>query len=100
LFDGDGSIGTTIELTQKRFILVRWLLMSCGGRFDERQMNGTGTYYRWRLSGKKNKEKFLLDIIPHLLLKKEKAKNLLASLRASNQGSATTDMLGVYEARR
>jgi len=93
LFDGDGSIGTTVELTQKRLILVRWLLMSYGGRFDERQMNGGKTYFRWRLSGRKNKRDFLLDIIPHLILKKEKAKNLLASLRASIEGSATTDML-------
>lgn len=93
LFDGDGSIGSTIELTQKRLILMRWMLMNCGGRFDERQMAGK-TYFRWRLSGRKNKHDFLLDVIPHLILKKDKAKSLLASLRASEQGSATTDMLG------
>jgi hypothetical protein len=83
LFDGDGSIGSSIELTQRRLILMRWLLMNYGGRFDERRMNGDKTYYRWRLSGKKNKHDFLLDVIPHLILKKEKAVNLLASLRAS-----------------
>lgn len=83
LFDGDGSIGVSIELMQKRLILMRWLLMNYGGRFDERRMNGDKAYYRWRLSGKKNKHDFLLDVIPHLILKKEKAVNLLASLRAS-----------------
>jgi hypothetical protein len=93
LFDGDGSIGVSIELTQKRLILVRWLLAHYGGRFDERSMNGGKTYFRWRLSGRKNKHDFLLDVIPHLILKKDRAKNLLASLRASEQGSATTEML-------
>jgi hypothetical protein len=92
IFDGDGSIGQSIELTQKRLILMRWFLMCFGGRFDQRSMNGGKIYFRWRLSGKKNKKLFLLDLIPHLLLKKEKAKQLLA-LICINKGSATTDIL-------
>ncbi|VVB52041.1 LAGLIDADG endonuclease [uncultured archaeon] len=90
VFDGDGSIGQSVELTQKRLILMRWFLMCFGGRFDQRSMNGGKTYFRWRLSGKKNKKEFLLDLVPHLLLKKEQAKNLLNSIE---KGSATTDML-------
>jgi predicted CopG family antitoxin len=93
LFDGDGTIGASIELTQKRFVLMRWLLMNYGGRFNERRMNGDKTYYRWRLSGMKNKHDFLLDVIPHLILKKDRAIDLLTSIQASKQGSATTEML-------
>jgi hypothetical protein len=83
MFDGDGSIGTTVELTQKRLVSMRWLLMCFGGQFQERRMNGDKTYYRWRLSGKKNKEQFLLRLIPYLLLKQKRAKDLLESLRKS-----------------
>ena len=94
VFDGDGSIGQSVELTQKRFLLMRWFLMCFGGRFDQRSMNGGKTYFRWRLSGKKNKELFLLRLIPYLVVKKHNANKLLISLRASS-GSATTDMLSV-----
>ena len=98
LFDGDGSIGSTVEVTQKRLILIRWLLMCFGGRFQERRMNGDKTYYRWYLSGKKNKEQFLLRLIPYLLLKKRAAIDLLETLRLrSIESSATTDMLGIFE---
>ena len=83
MFDGDGSIGTTVELTQKRLVPMRWILMCFGGQFQERRMNGDKTYYRWRLSGKKNKEQFLLRLIPYLLLKQKQAKDLLESLRQS-----------------
>jgi hypothetical protein len=93
LFDGDGSFGVSIEITQKRLILMRWFMAHYGGRFRERTMNEGKTYFRWYLSGRKNKHDFLLDVIPHLILKKEKAKSMLSSLRASEQGSATTDML-------
>jgi hypothetical protein len=96
LFDGDGSIGSSVEITQKRILLMRWLLMCFGGRFNQRSMNGGKTFFRWRLSGKKNKELFLLDLIPHLVIKRDSARALLASLRAS-KSSATTDMLSTSQ---
>lgn len=101
ILDGDGSIyNKIIEIGSSDFFLVRWLLANFGGRFYTKVTANKKLFYNWRLSGRSNKEKFLLRVIPYLIIKRDKAKDLLALLRADLKGnpvedSATTDMSGV-----
>jgi hypothetical protein len=103
ILDGDGSIyKTTIEIGSIEFFLVRWLLANFGGRFYTKVTANKKLFYIWRLSGRYNKEKFLLRVLPYLIVKRDKAKELLAFLRTIHvecpvDDSATTDTLSVTE---
>lgn len=106
IVDGEGSIliskwersdssGMKTELRIKicntNFTLIKWLMANFGGRFrvdvNNRRHGAYSTpqrsrpLYEWGMSGKANKEKFLLGIIPHLLLKREQAMLALEYLR-------------------
>lgn len=85
VLDGDGSIyGKIIEIGSSDFFLIRWLLANFGGRFYTKVTANQKSFYTWRLSGRKNKEMFLLQILPYLILKRNKAKDLLALLRTTH----------------
>jgi hypothetical protein len=90
--DGDGSIcgtyhrGLNISIVSTDFVVIKWLMANYGGRFHARQRNPKHKLiYQWFVSGSKNKEKFLLDVIPHLLLKRDRAKMLLEIIRLRQQ---------------
>lgn len=74
-----------IRINNTDFRLIKWLMHNFGGRFQSQANNrgfkNTKTLYSWYLSGKANKEKFLLGVLPHLLLKKEQAQIALNFLR-------------------
>lgn len=86
--DGDGAItgtyhrGMNICICTTDFILIKFLLAAYGGKFYARNRSlATKTIYQWFVSGNRNKERLLLDIIPYLLLKKDRAIALLEILR-------------------
>jgi hypothetical protein len=66
--------------------LMRWLVKNVGGKYYTRTANGYGkkpgkTQYVWHPSGAKNREKFLLGVLPYLVIKEEQAKVALEFLR-------------------
>lgn len=68
--------------------LMKWLLGNFGGTFYARENNPSGwtkTYsrriYKWTISGRKNKENFLLGVLPYLVIKDEQAKVALEFIR-------------------
>lgn len=91
--DGDGSIlgavpqAPSLSVTSVRFASIKWFLAHFGGkfytiapRFREGAKN-IRTSYTWRLSGNRNKQLFLLQILPYLILKKDQARLTLEALR-------------------
>ena len=90
----DGCSGERFELGIKisntDFRLIKWLLHNFGGRFQTDVSNRKGRgfsslraklLYQWKLSGSKNKEKFLLGVIPYMIIKQEQAKLALEWVR-------------------
>ena len=93
IMDGEGSFSIYYNKTSKQhmaritvgntsFVLIEYLMHNFGGKFyklEPEQLKGYNRkpMYSWRLSGNKNKEKFLLGILPHLVIKKEQAKLFL-----------------------
>lgn len=92
ILDGEGTIALCFYRQKERpseyvrlevrinntdFRLIKWLMHNFGGRFqaqaNDRGFKNTRVLYSWYLSGKANKEKFLLGILPHLQLKREQA---------------------------
>jgi hypothetical protein len=82
----DGCSGERLEMSIKisntNFDLIKWLLHNFGGRFQTDLSNREGRgfsskrakpLYQWKLSGSKNKERFLLGILPHMIIKREQA---------------------------
>jgi hypothetical protein len=59
--------------------LMRWLISNVGGRFYLRTKTSLSKkpQYAWVPSGKKNREQFLLGILPYLVIKKKQAELLL-----------------------
>jgi hypothetical protein len=104
ILDGEGTICATIyehhneterrleiQISNTNVDLMKWLLGNFGGRFDSRYKNtGFGknsrkTLYTWRLSGNKNKEKFLLGVLPHLIIKRKQVTLALQWVRIIGQ---------------
>jgi hypothetical protein len=97
IVDGEGSIviyphkdrkvfTAEIVIPNTSLVLMKWLVSNFGGKFNVFQPKNLHGYnrkllYRWRASGKKNRENILLGIIPYLVIKKEQAKVLLEFLR-------------------
>lgn len=63
--------------------LMQWLISNFGGRYyswePENRRQKTG--YLWRPSGKKNQERFLLGILPYLVIKRRQAELALEYTR-------------------
>lgn len=90
MIDAEGSIciyksgqyNVDIVIPNTSLKLMKWLVLNFGGRFNAFQPENLQGFnrkvlYRWRPSGKKNRENFLLGIIPHLIIKLEQAKIVL-----------------------
>lgn len=75
------QLDMTIVNTNER--LVKWLLHHFGGRYYLRAAARPQhkPCFRWRITGKANKEKILLGILPHLIMKQEQAKIALEFVR-------------------
>ena len=104
IFDGGGSISIhkangvgnssyrlQIVIYNTSIPLMKWLLGNFGGTFYSRDNNPSGwgkTYHskicKWTISGRKNKERFLLGILPYLIIKSEQVKVGLEFLRLEN----------------
>lgn len=80
VIDGDGciSLGSgscVIQVTQRPFFIVQWLLDQIGGTYHV----GRNGMYTWRLYD--DKEAFLLRVLPYLRFKRWRAKAALMWLR-------------------
>lgn len=69
--------------------LMKWLITNFGGKYYTRTKNDSPlskkTQYVWHPSGRKNRENFLLGILPYLVIKQEQAKIALEFLRIGDQ---------------
>jgi len=110
IMDGEGSFSiyynnssnnhnARITIGSTSFSLIEYLMTNFGGKFyklEPEQLHGHNRkpMYSWRLSGNKNKEAFILGILPHLVIKKEQAKVFLKFIRIPrcNQWSDKKDV--------
>lgn len=90
--DGDGCFSYSadnhgrIQITSIDFIVIKWFLANFGGKFYAYEAHGNDSkHYRWFLNGRKNKERFLLGVLPYLLLKKKQASAFLEIARLRGQ---------------
>jgi len=96
LVDGEGTICANkrtqgdyqlqVAIYNTSLKLMRWLVERVGGRFYVRSCkswNGKEgkPQYMWLPSGKRNREEFLLAVLPYLVIKTEQAKLALEFLR-------------------
>lgn len=67
------QLDLTIVNTDER--LIKWLVSNFGGRYylRNRYCDRWKPSFRWRVTGKANKEKILLGILPYLICKKNQA---------------------------
>ena len=89
--EGNNSYRLQIVIYGMSIKLMKWLLGNFGGTFYSRENNPSGwtkTYsrriYKWNISGRKNKETFLLGVLPYLVIKDEQAKIALEFVRLGN----------------
>ena len=63
--------------------LMKWLVGNFGGVFYQQDNSKYGwkTSYLWQAKGCKNKEKFLLGVLPYLIIKREQALLVLEYIR-------------------
>lgn len=88
IVDGEGTICANkraqgdfqlqVAIYNTSLYLMKWLVKNVGGKYYIRSLIGYGgkpgrTQYMWFPSGKKNREKFLLGILPYILLKRDQA---------------------------
>ncbi len=106
--DGDGgfyfgdSSHTRIYLTSIDFIIIKWFLANFGGKFYKYNSSNENhsDYFRWVLSGRKNKKLFLLGTIPYMILKREQAKNLLQIIDSSSVQTTNTREISSSEIKK
>lgn len=74
-------VGITVKNTD--FRLIRWLQARFGGSYcpDKSRKANWKISYRWQLFGQENQERFLLGILPYIILKEEQANILLEFIR-------------------
>jgi hypothetical protein len=85
--EGGQHTGLQIRIYGTELKLMKWLVLNFGGRFNVRSQTKLSKklQYAWNPSGRKNNEKFLLGILPYLVIKTEQAKLALEFLRLGNQ---------------
>lgn len=96
ILDGEGTVCANkrsqgdyqlqVAIYNTSATLMKWLIKHAGGRYYVRSYvswNGKPgkIHYMWMPSGKKNKEVFLLGVLPHLVVKTEQAKLAVEFLR-------------------
>ncbi len=89
IFDGEGTVNVVSQQEDwgKHYIIQIWiygtseklmkgLVKSFGGRYYLRPPTNWAKLpqYQWRPSGKKNREKFILGILPYSVIKEEQLK--------------------------
>ena len=101
IFDGEGCLHIAklyaykkqiayrmdIHITNTSRELVQWLVSEFGGKYyfvPSKNLKWKDAY-RWVPSGKKNKENFILGMLPYLIIKRELAKICLEFLRLDNR---------------
>lgn len=72
-----------IHITTTSKVLAQYLVSNVGGKFYTIEMKNPkwNTAYRWQISGRKNKEEFILGVLPHLIIKKRLAEICLEFIR-------------------
>jgi hypothetical protein len=92
LKEGKFAFGMHVQIVSSTIEVIKWILGNFGGRFYERSCdykhNGfqsTKTVYHWAITGAANREKFLLGILPYLIIKKKQALNALDFIRLDKQ---------------
>lgn len=98
ILDGEGSLCISrpvnaasrldFRVSNSSPYLVNWLKDVFGGRVNFRPTRAFRDEYVWFPSGKANKERLLLQLIPHLIVKKEQAKLALQYLRTGDASLA------------
>jgi hypothetical protein len=117
IMDGEGSFSiyynsssnthnARITIGNTSIELIKYLMHNFGGKFysiEPEKLSGFNrkVLHSWRLSGNKNKESFILGILPHLVIKKKQAEVFLEFLRIPrcNQWSAKEDVAKNVELR-
>lgn len=81
-FTPDGKPMLRIRMGNNYAPLVRLFLSLYGGWFHTKEAEGnTKEFYTWELTGKENREKFLLRVLPYLKTKRPQAKVALELVR-------------------
>lgn len=84
IFDGEGTIYIglmsdkrrtflKVGITNTHLGLMKWLVKNFGGAYLSEQRQSYRLLYRWSPKGKKNREIFLLGVLPYLIVKREQA---------------------------
>jgi hypothetical protein len=80
LKNGQFAYGMHVQIVSTNIDVIKWILGNFGGRFYERSCeykhNGfkaNKTIYHWALTGSANRERFLLGVLPYLIIKREQA---------------------------
>ena len=87
LHEGKQTVGSEyriqIVIYNSSLRFMQWLVVNFGGKFYTRtkQASSKRTQYCWHPSGKKNRELFILGVLPYMIIKREQAKIALEFLR-------------------
>jgi hypothetical protein len=84
IFDGEGTIYIGLMTDKRRTFLkigitntdlnlMKWLIENFGGSYRSEARRNYRLIYRWGPKGKNNREKFLLGVLPYLIIKREQA---------------------------
>lgn len=98
LLDGEGTIASftnasggaflSISIAQRRdergLRLMNWLLVTWGGSINEQANHKKGVYV-WRLNSGKEQMKFLLKLLPFLIIKKAQARLAISLIITKNK---------------
>lgn len=82
IFDGEGTVYIGLMTDKRRTFLkvgitntdlnlMKWLVTFFGGAYRSEARGNYRLIYRWGPKGKKNREKFLLGVLPYLIIKRE-----------------------------
>lgn len=80
------SVAADITVVNTDERLMKWLVSNFGGRYYTRPRRDPKHKIAmfWRLTGRANKERVLLGILPHLLMKRRQAELVLEYIRLGN----------------
>jgi hypothetical protein len=65
--------------------LMEWLVSNFGGKYYDGKQGHNKICYRWYLDGYENMEKFILSMLPYMIIKREQAKIALEFVRMRGQ---------------
>lgn len=92
-----GSIRTGIEIVNIYRPILDELARQFGGHVRKRTEDGYKTRYQWFVTDMKSEEKLLLAMLPYMIVKREKAENLLKHLRERLSLKIQPELIGDYE---